>query len=95
MPNHCDDSMPRTCAEKFERIGRSLALVDRIAEDVAALRRAVVGNGRAEQSLSFRVGQLERGRRGLRRARARWAERLWKLLVATGLVVLGWWLGSS
>lgn len=95
MPAKCQNtSLPRPCAEKFEEISRSLGKLDRMAEDIAVLRRTVVGNGRAESSLAYRVGRLEADTRRERSAKSRWAERIWRLCVAGGLVMFGWWLKS-
>ena len=95
MPPKCHPtSLPRPCAEKFEEISRSLAALDRMAEDIGVLRRTVVGNGSAADSLAYRVGRLEDEADSARSSTARWADRMWRLCVAAGLVVLGWWLGS-
>lgn len=95
MPARCQNtSLPRPCAEKFEEISRSLGKLDRMAEDIAVLRRTVVGNGSAEDSLTYRVGLLEADTRHARSAKTRWAERVWRLCVAGGLIVFGWWLRS-
>ena len=90
-----DNLIPRRCAEKFERISRSLGKIDRMAEDVSALRKAVVGNGEAKRSLAFRVGQLEAVQTTRRGARQRWGDRVWKLLTAVALVLLGWLIRSA
>ena len=87
-------TLPRPCAEKFEEISCSLASLDRIADDVGVLRRTVVGNGRAEGSLAFRVGRLEQDARATQSAAARWTDRAWRLCVAAGLIMFGWWLKS-
>jgi len=95
MPPKCHTtSVPRPCAEKFEEISRSLGSLDRMAEDLAVLRRAVVGNGSTERSLTYRLGRLEDAADFTRSAKARWAERIWRLCIALGLVVFGWWLKS-
>ena len=82
----------RHCAEKFEELSRALGRVDTMADDLAALRRAVVGNGEPERSLLVRVQLLEESRRTIRGTRAKWGERLWKSLIAVALVLMGWWL---
>ena len=95
MPSKCHTtSLPRPCAEKFEEISRSLASLDRMAEDIGVLRRTVVGNGRAEGSLAYRVGRLEEDATDTRSDTTRWADRAWRLCVAAGLIVFGWWLKS-
>ena len=95
MPAKCHTtSLPRQCAEKFEEISRSLSALDRMADDIGVLRRTVVGNGRAEGSLAYRVGRLEDSATHARSDKTRWAERAWRLCVAAGLVVFGWWLKS-
>ena len=95
MPPKCHTtSLPRPCAEKFEDISRSLGSLDRMADDLAVLRRTVVGNGEAERSLTYRLGRLEEAADFTRSDTLRWADRVWRLCVALGLVVLGWWLKS-
>jgi len=88
------ETIPRHCAEKFEEISVRLGKLDLIARDVRLLRMAVVGNGVPERSLAHRLRRLEERRECTRTIRARWAERLWKLCVATALVVFGWWIKS-
>jgi len=93
MPPKCHTtSLPHPCAERFEHISRSLGSLDRMADDLAALRRTVVGNGSTERSLAHRLVRLEEAADFTRSAKTRWAQRVWRLGVALGLVVLGWWL---
>lgn len=95
MPPECHTtSLPRPCAEKFEEISRSLGSLDRMAEDLAVLRRTVAGNGTTERSLTYRLVRLEEAADFTRGNKTRWAERVWRLCVALGLVVFGWWLRS-
>ena len=50
MSSECSEgSLPRACAERFEALSRAMARLDDVAEDVAVLRKAVVGNGDAER----------------------------------------------
>ena len=96
MAPTCDyGSIPRQCAEKFEEISHSLGQIKLVAEDVRALRRAIIGNGRPDGSLAFRLRRLEQLRTDSRSALRRWIDRLWKLAVAAALVVLGWWLKAN
>ena len=95
MTGVCDSNiMPRGCAEKFEEFSRSLAKLDSVAEDVSILRKAVVGNGDVAHSLVCRVRRLEECKEIDHDVKVRWRGRLWRLLVAVGLVVFGWWLKS-
>ena len=91
-PQCPEDSLPRACGEQFARIAGALARLERAAEDIRAVRRAVLGNGRAEESLAFRVGRLEEGRQRRVWQAGRWLERAWKLCVSAALVLLGWWI---
>ena len=95
MTGVCDNNiMPRGCAEKFEEFSRLLAKLDSVAEDVAVLRKAVVGNGDAAHSLAHRLRRLEECKEIDHGVKVRWRNRLWRLLVAVGLVLFGWWLKS-
>ena len=96
MTAQCDGpTMPRHCAERFEDISRTLGKIDRMAEDVRALRKAVAGNGNTERSLAFRVGCLEQNCERATSARARWGRRIWKSLMAVLLVLFGAWIRST
>ena len=86
------NSLPRPCAENFAEISRVLGKIDRMAEDVEVLRSAVVGNGNAKNSLLFRVRRLEECNDIVRGNRRKWSGRLWRMAVAVGLVLLGWWI---
>ena len=94
MQNCADESIPQHCADRFEKISRSLGKIDRMSEDVTTLRRAVVGNGNAESSLTFRLRKLEDDNRNTDSRKRRWGERAWKLVVGGGLVVFGYWIKS-
>ena len=63
-----------------------------MAKDVEALRLAVVGNGNAKDSLAFRVRRIEECNDVLRSNRRKWGDRVWRVFVAVGLVMLGWWI---
>ena len=95
MPPRCsEDSLPHHCAGKFEEISHALGKIGGIADDVATLRRAVVGNGRTEESLAFRVSKLEGAASSRKGSRRKWGERVWKVAVAVGLVLFGYWIKS-
>jgi len=91
-PRCPNESVPRACADQFAHIAGALGRLEEVADDVRALREAVLGNGKAEGSLAFRVGRLEEGRRRRGAVSGRWLERAWKLCVSAGLVLLGWWV---
>lgn len=95
MAENCSNSMPRFCARKFEEISRAVGQIDGMAEDIRLLRRAVVGNGRVDGSLGFRVAMLEEAQSGNRSRHKRWGERIWKLVFGIALVLCGWWLKSD
>ena len=93
-PDDCE-RIPRACAEKFEEITESLSVIRPMAHDLQKLREAVIGNGKAEASLVFRVRRLEDVSAATRGRWRTWSERLWKLVLAVVLVVFGWWLKSK
>jgi len=90
-----DGNIPRACAEKFEEISEALGRICAMARDVRKLREAVIGNGRAETSLVFRLRKLEEASEATCGRRRRGRERVWRIVVATGLIVFGWWLKSD
>jgi len=69
-----------------------LGKIDRMAEDIKVLRSAVVGNGNAKDSLAFRVRRLEECNDVVRSSRRKWGDRFWRVVVAVGLILLGWWI---
>ena len=86
------NTLPRPCAEKFEEMSRALGKIDQMARDVEILRRAVVGNGNARDSLAFRVRRIEECNDLAGSNRRKWGDRLWRMAIAIGLVLLGWWI---
>lgn len=96
MSNKCNSqSIPHHCADKFEEISTALGKLGSVPDDVKELRKAVIGNGKPERALVFRVKRLEDSSENIRSTKRRWGERIWKVVAAAALVFFGAWLKSD
>ena len=99
MP-HCDPnaSVPRSCAEAFRQVGERLAgiegKVDAIHEQTTKINGRLTEVSRQTGRHETRLALLDHDVARVIAGRSRWRDRLWKLCLAVGLVVLGYLLRS-
>ena len=73
------DTMPRGCAEQFNEIHARLAIVDSVANDVKLMRTALIGNGKPEGSIAFRLRVVESAHALADSALAKAGSRRWQI----------------